>query len=470
MNKAKLYHNTATDFELPLYVDMQHSVIRTEAADFPMLTWPDGSWCFPANVYILDLFHRGLSRKNRGGTLLTYATNISHLLRYVFNNKIDLIRLSDNQFTLFLKMLQAERRIDQPGVLARDANSIIAIGRNCLDFLASVGKLYQDDSFIGPKGQIRAELREFEVRQVGERKGKNKLIRKYWHHRAFPTADPKKKRQPISTENVDKLHQIVHSASPTIFQRKRRYVMLKLLEITGGRRSEVAAITCESVFQASSMSEPLLKLLTAKKRGGRIEHRYIPIAKHDITFLKEYIEINRRRIIRLTCGMQNDDDFLLISEKTGKGLRPNTITQEISSLSKAAGITEKSCPHMFRHRFITKLFVSLIEQHKFENVDSFRRALLETEKIKQIVQQWTGHTDIHSLDVYIHLAFEEITNFKHTYNIINTKRIVNSFQDTLNQLQAELKEGSSPNEIIKRLDGLIGAFGEDLQRCDLKNE
>lgn len=55
---------------------------------------------------------------------------------------------------------------------------------------------------------------------------------------------------------------------------------------------------------------------------------------------------------------------------------------------------------MFRNRFITKLFVALIEQHEFENPDSFRRALLDTETIKQKIQQWTGHANLSSLDVY----------------------------------------------------------------------
>jgi integrase len=460
-NKSKLYYLTKSDFVLPSYVDLNHRVITREASEIPMIKWPDGMWCFPANVYMLSLFQRGLSRKNRGGTLLSYATNISHFLRYVFHNKIELANLTDNQFSLFIKMLQGERRPSLPEVYARDANAVIAIGRNCLDFLACIGSLYQDENFIGPIGQIRAEQKEFEIKLEGGRNGKRKLIRKYWHHRAFPTPDPKNKRLPISTDNLEKIRKIIQVASGTLYQRKRRYVMLKLLEITGGRRSEVAALTCESVLAALKMSEPMLKLMTAKKKGGE-DYRYIPIANHDLAFLHEFIEINRRRIVRATCGHENDDGYLLISERSGKKLRPNTITQEIATLSKAAGILEKSCPHMFRHRFITKLFVALIEQHEFENVDSFRRALLDTEAIKQKVQQWTGHNNLKSLDEYINLAFEEITSFKTTYNIVRTKRVIDSFKGTLKQLQAELRSGCSPSDISDRLDKLISAFDDDL--------
>ena len=74
--------------------------MTTPAHDIPMLSWPDGRWCLPANIYMLELYHRGLSRKNHGGTLLTYAANITHLLRYCFDNQIDFPDLTDNQFAL----------------------------------------------------------------------------------------------------------------------------------------------------------------------------------------------------------------------------------------------------------------------------------------------------------------------------------------------------------------------------------
>ena len=438
--------------------------MTTSANDIPILSWPDGRWCFPANVYMLELYHRGLSRKNHGGTLLTYAANISHLLRYCFYHQTDFPNLTDNQFAFFIKTLQGERRAKVPEVHARDSNSVIAIGRNCLDFLASVGKLYQDDAFIGLKGRIRAEQKEFEIRIEGARNGRGKLIRKYWHHRSFPTPDPKNKRLPISTDMVDQLRKSVESASGSIYQRKRRYSMLKLLEVTGGRRSEIAALTVESVYEASRMQEPALKLITAKKPGGREEFRYIPIPSHDVAFLVEFIEKNRRRIIRKTIGHKNDDGYFLVSETTGRKLEPNTITQEVAILTNAAGIKEKSCPHMFRHRFITKLFVSLIEQHRFENHDDFRRAMLDIETIKQKIQQWTGHTNLSSLDVYINLAFEEVANFKKIYNTVSLRRVVDSFKVSVDQVRHELLNGTSPNEVSYQLLKMIEAFDADLDR------
>lgn len=470
MKKKKLYELTANEFVLPFYVDLERRNVTTSAADnIPMLHWPNGRWCTAANVYMLELYERGLSRKSGGGTLLTYATNISHLIRFCFYNNKELIDLTDNDFTFFIKTLQGERRARHSESLARDSNSAIAIGRNCIEFLMCVGRFYADNNFIGPKGRIIVQQREVDLNVQG-RHSRRRLRKKYWHHRSFPTPDPKKHRLPISTKNVDKLREVVLPASSSIYLRKRRYVTLKLLEVTGGRRYELSKLTVTSVAEAARMAEPALKLITIKNGGAAEESRFLPIARHDLQFLLEFIDKNRRRIIRKTCGLENDDGFLLVSETTGHGLRANTITQEISILCKHAKISEKACPHMFRHRFITKLFVALIEQHNIENVDEFRKALLDTEELKQIVQEWTGHRDIKSLERYIHLAFRDAAGFSRTYNVVSVARAVESFKATLTQLNQEIRSGASPSETALQLERLIEAFGNDLSRLQEDRE
>jgi len=333
---------------------------------------------------------------------------------------------------------------------------VLAIGRKSLEFLESVARFNCDETFIGPDGQIRAEQKTF------KRLTRKRLIAvKYWHHRAFPTPDPKKRRLPISTHNIEKLRNAILPASKSVFLRKRRYVMIKLLEITGGRRTEVDEVTVKSIRQASCMAEPMLRLSTVK--GG--DERLIPIASHDLVFLLEFIDKNRSRIIRKTCGKENDDGFLLISETTGQKLEPNTITQEIHLLAKAAQILIKICPHMFRHRFITKLFVALIEQHHILNPDAFRSALLDMESLKQKVQECLGVINIESLDPYIHLAFDEVTGFKKTYNLILISSAIDSFRSTLRQILTELKSGSSFIDAQQHLINLLNALDTDLERA-----
>jgi integrase len=238
--------------------------------------------------------------------------------------------------------------------------------------------------------------------------------------------------------------------------------MLKLLEITGGRRSEVAAISVRSVMDALETSPPMLRIITVKGRGGTTRTRELPVAKHDLVILKEFIEKNRSIVIRKTCGRQRDHGILLVSETTGEPLQPNTITQEIANLARSAQLEDRASPHMFRHRFITKLFVALIEQHRFNNPDAFRAALLSTEDFKRQVLEWTGHRSILSLDTYLHLAFHEMTSEQTTTRLVKARNSLDSFDSSLALVEADLVHGTDPNLAVFRLRELVGALRADI--------
>lgn len=431
--------------------------------NIPLIRWPNGQWCFLANIYLKELFDRGLSRKDRGGTLLVYATYISHLIRFCYYNQIDFHNITDNIFTLFIKALQGENRENAKHTVKRNANSVIDIGRACLDFLRCVGLFYLDENLISPNGRIRVQKKKLIIR----RDGFNKTIYKeYWHHHSFPTPDQEKKRLPISTENIQKLREAVLPASNSIYIRRRRYIMLNLLETLGPRRYEIARITVESINEAKKMKDPMLKLSTVKKRGGKYTERLVPITKVDLSSLVEFIDKSRNPLISRCYNKNNkfkDDGFLLVSETSGKRLASNTITQEIEILRKQAGINEVTCAHMFRHRYITKRFVALIEQYNLENVDDFKKALLDTETLKQKITEWTGHSDPRSLDVYLHLAFDEVTNYKKVYTILNASQVIESLDTKLQILDNELNADLTPAETFLKLQRFIEAARQDIK-------
>lgn len=459
MSNRKLYTLTSTEFKVASHSTPAGQLVTIPANNIPMLRWPNGRWCWPANVYMIELYHRGLSRKDRGGTLLIYATQISNLIRFCYDNHVDFLEISDSFFSFFIRNLQVKKR-QHDNTLAREANAVIAIGRCCLGFLDFISKNHYISNFIGENGVIKAWQREAHIKKSGS-DGKI-LVRKFWHHRSFPTPDPKKIRHPISREIITKLQEAVLPASSSIFLRKRRYVMLRLLEITGARRSEVVGLTVESIMSASQMDYPMLKLETMKKGGNRKFIRYVPILAYDIEFLKEFIKVNRAIVVRKTCGTDHDDGFLLVSETTGRRLQPNTITQEISILRTQSQMSAQACAHQFRHRYITKLFVALIEQHKFENQDDFRRALLDTEQLKHQIREYTGHNSTASLDIYLHLAFDEITNIKKTIDIVSIRNLIDALSSRLKQYQLESKSGTIDS--IEQITHLLSAAQADLQR------
>jgi integrase len=452
MKTNQLFRLAPVGFRLPCIVESGTNIHHVDAECLPLMRWPDGRWCFAANSFMLELFRNGLARLPRGGTLGTYAAYLSHLIRFCHAAKTDFHELTDQQFTLFMRTLHGERQVGDELARVREASTTVAIGHLCLKFLEHVGELSGQPDFVGPLGAIRAK------RRTNTYRGVTRLV---WDHPSFPARSGVRSRLPISLHQIQRLQMAATEHSSSLYQRLRRYVMLRLLEITGGRRTEVVGLTVESVRAAVCMDKPALSLVTLK-RGDRL-HRLVPISRHDAHFLLDFANRAREKVIKTTCGRAADDGILLVSETTGRGLKSNTITQEIWGLALRGGVEGKACAHMFRHRFITKLFVALIEQHAIENEDSFRRMLVSTETFKSLVLEWTGHRRAESLDRYIHLAFAEFAGAGATIDAVNTLRDAEAAQHHLAQLERDLTEGMRPDEAVRRMKLLLANLNAGLK-------
>ena len=459
----KLYKLAPASFHIPLFTDANGQLKTRKADGIPFVHWPDGSWCLPANLYMQELYRRGLSTKNGGGTLATYAAGLTHLIRFCWDTRSDPRELSNDDFARFIKQLSDEPCPRYPGQKARSSNRVVDVGRVCLDFLDSYARHLGDASMVGPDGRIRCERKTARIKTRRKDGSAGEVQRQYWHHHAFPQRDPLRKRLPISAASIALLRAATMECSASRHQRKRRLAVLKLLEMTGGRRGEAARLEVKSVREAAAMEHPMLRLPTLKKRKD--EDRLVPVHSHDLQLLLEYIDVNRSRVIREKLGKSKDHGIVLIGETSGQPLDVETITREISTLAKQAGLTGKACAHMFRHRFITKIFVSLIESHRLTNADEFRRFLLDGEAIKRKVMEWTGHGNIASLEPYIHLAFDEFANIKKTYSRMNTHMAIDSFVSTIEQTLLEIKSAGSHRE---QAVAILATFSSQL--ADLKRE
>lgn len=428
--EKKLYQLTSATFDLVNFVD-HDGIPKPLAASYqPTLYWPDGRWCFPATLYMAHLVRRARSRRNHGGTLHTYATQLSHLLRFCYRNRTDMADLSDNQFTLFVRGLSAP----SGSIRTRNPNSVRAICHVSLNFLQFVGDLYGIPNFISPQGVIRAEQVE---RKMRLRDGRHHSV-SVWEHHAIPLPEPFKTRLPIAANLISALRKAAVQISPTSFIRKRRLTLLLLLEITGGRRAEIAELSVRSVREAAEMAKPMLELVTLKGRGANRERkRLIPVARHDIDQVLQYIQFYRDPLVKQLHGSALGDGHVIVSESTGRGLQPNTITQEIWALRRETGLEAPACAHMFRHRYCTKIFVGMIEQHKASNEDEFRRMLISRDQIKAKVLEWTGHASLESLDRYIHLAFDELAGNEKAIQAATLQHKLSSFKDRLHERALE---------------------------------
>ncbi|MBK4998993.1 site-specific integrase [Pseudomonas sp. S31] len=237
-------------------------------------------------------------------------------------------------------------------------------------------------------------------------------------------------------------------------------MMLSLYEHTGARRGEIANIRVNDIQNALSMKKPMLRLITLKV-GGPSE-RLIPISRAVLTEAKKYIEMARKKTMRGYKGGK-DHGFLMVQEVTGKPLAKYTLTSEISALREHAGIEHQACGHMFRHAFITNLFVLLIKRHKFKHKDEFRNALINSAKFITDVMMWTGQQSPSSVERYINLAFARLDGYEETVasvHIIRTNRIYDRAEE---ELLEELQKGLPVPEYTLRLNELKRQRDEDLK-------
>jgi len=458
--RKQLYHPLSP---LMLYSHIAKSrLIMKDSSGLSFMTWPDGSPCLLANLYMLSLRERpgrggnGLSRKgSRGGSIGTYASKISPIIRYCFEKKLDFIKLNDDFFSDLINTLRSEKSSANPAIPQRSETSLLAIGRTTLDFLKFVGDFHGDEKFVSPHGSIKAVYKTYTAKGTTGRT----IKQNYLHHHTFPKGGRRiHQRNPITANNVKKLRDAVNTINSSRHLQLRRNLMITLLEHTGARRMEISNITTVDILSALNTSPPMLKLETLKQ--GTVSERLIPITKIVLNEAKKYMDFARTKSIRRLKSAPHH--FLFVQEQTGKRLSEHSITNEISILRKHAKIQEQVCPHMFRHAFITNLFTLLIKQHKIQNTDQFRNALLSSKQFIAEVMMWTGHKNPASVERYIHIAFARLDGLEKIVSISHMVRIERIYEQAEYDLLEKLKSGLSVLEYSSELNMLKKLKNEDL--------
>ncbi|XQE66515.1 tyrosine-type recombinase/integrase [Pseudomonas sp. P3C3] len=431
-----------------------------DGSRIPFISWPDRTPCHLANLYMLHLLERtgvggrsGLSRVGpRGGSLGDYAGKISQLLRYCHHTNTDLICLSDQKFTDFIGKLRRESSHSKPDALKKTEPTVLATGRACLDFLIFIGKIYGEEKFVAPEGVIRITYKSsYQNHDQRHHKKRNYI----WHH-SFTNSGRLRDRFPISDEAILALRVAVDDAPGSRHLKQRRHLVLSLLEHTGARVSEITGLTTQDVLRALQMKEPMLRLNTLKQGEGR--SRVIPITKMLAADLGKYLKIYRPQAIG-----KNKHDYFLVSDSTGASLGAGTITKEIACLRKIAELEEEACPHMFRHRFITNLFVLLIKQHEITNTDEFRRSLLDSQQFMAEVMLWTGHNSFEGVKRYIKLAFAKLSGLPSTVSSVRMLTALNYFDQQQTALLRLLSNGMPIEQYKQELDNLKVLRDEDMR-------
>ncbi|XAW89556.1 tyrosine-type recombinase/integrase [Vibrio sp. CDRSL-10 TSBA] len=451
------------DFEIWDYFSpIDNRLHFVEAVDIPFIRYPNRVPCFEANLYMQSKLHQGLSRKIKGGTLRTYAMNIAHLIRYCYNNGLRFSQLNDSSFTLFIRGLQAETNLK--GERIRGVNQVLKIGRQCIDFLLFIGNLHSLKGFVGIGQESAIRIVEKKHKINIEDSNKKKEIC-FFEHKSFPTPQAVKRRSPISNDAASKIKGVIDE-QPDKHIRRRDRCIYQSLEQTGARRTEVTLLRVSDVMSAldNGTECPLLQLKTLKRKDNTT-YRALPVPRVFLENLHNYIRTTRRKIIKSTIGISNDHGFLFVSHTTGQQLSPDTISTYMIKWRKAAGIEEAAFAHLLRHAFITEKLKCLILEYDFESKDEFRKSLYNTKQFKMQLKEWTGHTQLYSLDTYIDIAFSDLSGIKKTYSLVSLRSSVDIIEDKIEELELDLQKGTKTFfEVTQELQGVLTAFRLDINR------
>lgn len=467
MPKRKLVENLSSDAQLPVSYDKWAEDYRfRNIPDMPIVYWPNGAPCIEVNMFLMNgVISKSWSIRSGGGTANTYATNLSHIVRFCFDNNLNFSDLTDSYFELFVNRLQAEKRMN--GKRARSNSTVVNIGRHTIRLLMYVGEILRDKSFIGLKA-CRVTITEGKF-EVGGAK------RTYYSHYSLPSRDPYHKRLPVAHSDEKKLYAHVGQNNNKAIA-NRDTCLVKAYRATGGRRGEVANLKVSDVELALQSDEnfPLLKLISYKQRNSEYDEktRAIPVPKATLKALKKYVKKYRSRILkRINKDLDSshkdfvENDHVFISETTGQPLSKDTITAYFNVWAKEIGASGSVMAHAFRHTYITEKIEMLISLFKLKDKDDLRAKFATDDSFKEKLLEWTGHKSAKSLENYIHLAFEGISGVSETMDTALMLDGIRATREELEELKQRVLSGEvNAAEAIDEIEHLLNDCSDILKQ------
>ncbi len=422
----------------------------------PMMHWPDGSVCWPVTSWLLSKYKRLSTKSARGSSAGTYASLISHLVRFVYEKDISFSELYDDHLYEWAEQLRLEKD-HRNGLFRRRKNSQIGrIMRRGLDFL----KWYQENLLIDRLiVGAKTDLAQIKIARKQGQSGRFKFS--YIDHPAIPKDDVPQDVKPIGHSVITDLYDAIPKSTKSSYVQKRRQQLLRLLEATGGRRIEISELQCSDIVMAFETSK--LRMRTAKSQRDRF--REVPVAKEWIEPIIMFIQTHRKRLVKRLINdgkIDKDPGHLFLSETLGQPLSEETITAEISSLRRFAGIDEKVCAHMFRHRFITLQVIYRLKSFIGQELPMDTAHVILTK-----VASLTGHKNPISLMPYIDLAFQEMGSWDTAEKVLAMRSKAEADYRKIQTLEQDVAKGKIKGKALidavsEALKGILG--GRDTNR------
>ena len=152
----------------------------------------------------------------------------------------------------------------------------------------------------------------------------------------------KEKKLPRTVLTVEEVRKILDQPNLGTLIGIRDRTVLELFYSTGIRLNELCSLTVYDVDLQGGM----LRINQGKGQKDRV----VPMGKHAVRFLREYITK-----VRPGCTKKNNRVRSLIVHRNGKPISRQVVSLLVRTYAREAGIKKKVSAHTFRHTFATEL-------------------------------------------------------------------------------------------------------------------
>lgn len=412
-------------------IDLPDSILNTQnnsrilfhkVNNFPFVRWPNGRPCEVINIYLLSI-----SRQITGDTLKTYASQLTHLVRFCANSNVSFFSLTDSHLIDLSRFLSNEKSRYNLNERVRNNNTIRMILGRCLVFLIWAQRnflLSTDQRLIDERSKSPKIAVQFKSNHHGRK------ISTYVTHLSMPESVSKVPKRPIARsiienieEMIEKLSLLTNASEPTLrryksdpelylaqsnYIRARRRFMIWILSRVGLRPSEMVSLELSDHI---NISNTLRLIIPTKKRRENISpKRVFPITLKDSQVFERYLIVRRKYGALLESkGITEIADSLFLTVN-GEAIKKTSLEKDFTRLAKACGYENiQVCVSMFRHRFITYEVVAHLKE--FMNGSGKTRQIMTDSDYRSILRRVatkTGHGCEDSLWHYIDLAWGEL--------------------------------------------------------------
>lgn len=180
--------------------------------------------------------------------------------------------------------------------------------------------------------------------------------------------EPKKDRRIIAAPTAEQINTILEQPNLATLLGIRDRTIMEVFYSTGIRKAEL----CNLTIYDADLTGRMLRINQGKGQKDRV----VPLGKHAVRFLREYIAKVRPHYTK-----KHPANRSLFVNKSGQRLRRQAVAVMVRQYAHKAGMSGRVGPHMFRHAFAT--------------------VLVKNGADIVAVQKMLGHVDLRTTYVYV---------------------------------------------------------------------